>query len=68
LWQFLAESGARNPHCEAAALAELRGQANSENVPYYEPGGAYEDSARAACRSEVSILRMPRQLQCCAES
>jgi hypothetical protein len=35
LWSFLERSGAADPSGEAAELAALRGQANTENVLYY---------------------------------
>jgi hypothetical protein len=35
LWSFLERSGAADPTGEAAELAALRGQANTENVLYY---------------------------------
>jgi hypothetical protein len=35
LWSFLEQSGQTDPEGEAAALAKLRGRANTENVLYY---------------------------------
>jgi hypothetical protein len=35
LWRFLEQSGAAEPNGEAAELAALRGEANTENVLYY---------------------------------
>jgi hypothetical protein len=35
LWSFLEQSGETDPNGEAAALSQLRGQANTENVLYY---------------------------------
>jgi hypothetical protein len=62
LWTFLEQSGERDPTGEAAALARLRGQANTENVLYYaarlwhqaHPGAAAKDD-RAAEERERGI-------------
>jgi hypothetical protein len=52
LWAFLEECGRADPSSEAAQLAELRGQANTENVLYYAARLWHQAADSAAAKIE----------------
>ena len=60
LWSFLERAGEMDPTSEAAALMQLRGQANAENVLYYAARLWHQAHPKAEMKSERSAEELER--------
>jgi hypothetical protein len=60
LWNFLERSGTEDPSSEAASLAQLRGNANAENVLYYAARLWHQAHPRDAAKDERNVEERER--------